>query len=103
MSDKQNDTATRATTPAMLGENIAKMQSMTASTPSTASTAVARTRPITQVMMNREMRNTIRLTCRRNPPNWSDPPSACCEYWMRNVHVHTWAATLKNWATTPNT
>src|ERR1700694_6073641 len=103
MSDRQKDTATRATTPAMFGENIAKIQSYTASAPSTARTAVARTRPITQVITNREIRNTIRLTCSRNPPNWSDPCSACCEYWLRYVHVQTWAATLKNGAITPNT
>ena len=46
-------------------ENMAKMQSKTASAPRTVSTFVGRTFPITQVMMHREIRNTIRLTCRR--------------------------------------
>ena len=73
INDRQNDNATTAATPATFGENIAKMQSTTASAPRTVSTFVARTRPITHVMMNREMRKTIRLTCRRKPPSCSDP------------------------------
>src|ERR1700745_4302617 len=101
INDRQNDNATTAATPATFGEDIAKMQSTTASAPRTVSTFVARTRPITHVMMNREMRKTIKLICRRKPPNCSDPCRACCEYWIRYVHVQTWAATLKNCATTP--
>ena len=45
--------------------NVAAPHSTTASAPRTVSTFVARIRPITHVIRNRETRNTIRLTCSR--------------------------------------
>src|SRR5918999_5033954 len=100
ISDRQNDTPTSATTPVMLGETIAKRHSTTASEPRTSRALVALTLPITQVITNREIKNTIRLTCKSSPPSVRLPPMACWVYWMMKVQVQTWAATLKNWATT---
>lgn len=65
IKDMQNDSATTAATPATFGEMTENRLSTTASALRRASTRVARTLPITQVMMKREMRKTIRLTCSR--------------------------------------
>ena len=60
----------------MFGLPIAKAHSATARNASTASTFVARTNPITQVIRKRDARKIRRLTCRYAAPLVRLPPSA---------------------------
>src|SRR6187200_1828928 len=101
ISDRQNESETTAITPARFGLDIANRHSPTARKASAARTLVARIYPMTQVIRKREARKISRLAWRYAPPRARLPPSACPTYWIRNVHEHTWAATLKNWATSP--
>src|SRR5450755_3145799 len=102
ISDRQKDSETTASTPARFGLDIANRHSTTARKASTASTLVARMNPITQVIKKRDARNSRRLAWRYPAPFTRLPPSAWPTYWIRYVHVHTWAPTFMNWATTPN-
>src|SRR5947209_15918414 len=102
ISDRQNESETTANTPAIVGFAIANAHSETARNASAASTFVGRMNPITHVMRKRDARKIKRLTCRYAAPRARLPPSACPTYWIRYVHVHTWAPTFMNWAPTPN-
>ena len=101
MSERDSEIATTASSPIMFWENIATSAEATPSAPMTNSSLVGRKIPRRYVIRKRASRNTIRLACSHQPEVSVGTPTTSWAYWIVNVHAHTWAATLKNWAATP--